>query len=266
MKTTFAALLLCLCLGLSAWAQKKDGNILPAQDGVLATVTLADGGVAVIVDSFGRAGHNSPGCGLGVTGGFAVDEADSVLCLHTDFFSTGGAVQNINPTNCGVINQITVDPKAANHATSAVQCGDCRFDFDQTVSNDTKNWTTLVAVSGNNCTLGCYYSYNDYDVHGFANNNGSFQTGATTLGQFVVRNGSIMSEVHYLFSDQSTAIHWIQDSYPTVLTGLSALTSCVDLTDSPPTFVGDWTAALQFPAGSTAISYSLGRDDTTSYP
>src|SRR5262249_13537734 len=148
--------------------EKKDGKLLPAPNGVLATVTLNDGGVTVIVDSYGRAGHNSAGCGLGVPGGFAVDEDFSVLCLHTDYFSTGGAVQSINPTTCAVINPITIDPKAANHATSAVQCGDCRFDFDQTVSDLTKNWSTTVAVSGNKCILGCYYSYNDYDVHGFA--------------------------------------------------------------------------------------------------
>jgi hypothetical protein len=258
-----------LGIGVSefAWAQDKNGKNVAIPAGGGAFVTLTDGGVTVSVNSFGRAGQPTPACAA-IGTGFNIDEpGTSVLCEHTDFFSTGGPVKTVSPSGgCTITNPITAD--APNHATSTVQCGDCTMDFDQTVDDTLKAWTTVVAVTG--CPLACYYSYTDYDVHGFADNGGVFHPAeGGFLGQFVVRNNGILPDVHYLFTDQSAAVHWDQREFPGVRTFIEGLTMCTDLSDGPPTFVGDWTGALQYsfdPVGDATVSYSHRRDDTVPFP
>jgi hypothetical protein len=251
--------------GAPVWAQDKSDTKTATPAGAGPFVTLIDGGVSVSVNSYGRAGQPSPLCAF-VGTGFSIDEPDSVLCEHTDFFSSGGPVRAVGPTACTVVNEITAD--APNHATSTVQCGDCTLDFDQTADDTAKAWTTIVGVT--NCTLACYYSYTDYDVHGFQNNDGVFHAGeGGFLGQFVVRNAGLMPDVHYLFTDQAGAVHWDEREFPGVRTFIEGLTTCADLSDAPPTFNGDWTGALQYtidPPGDGYISYSHSRDDTVPIP
>lgn len=232
---------------------------MPQLDPMLAIATLTGGDASVAIDDFGRAGQTSPGCG-GIGAGFQVGEpGTSVLCEHTDFFSAGGAVTKISPAGCTVTSALLAD--APGHATSAVTCGACTFSFDQTV-DDGGVWTTVVTIDG--CDVGCYYAYTDFDVHGFANNRGSYHADE---GRFVVQNQTAVPEVHYYFGDGSGAApdHWAQGEFPTVRTFLEGATSCQDLPDAPPIYVGDWTSAIQY-NGATTVTYAHGRDDASEIP
>ena len=124
---TAMAFICCLTLPLLAQNKKDGKNNIFGPAGVGTFVTLTDGDVTVSVNSFGQAGNTSACGGFGF--GFSVGEADSVLCAHLDFLSTGGPVKPISPAPagvCTVISPVTAD--AANHATSEVQCGDCVLD------------------------------------------------------------------------------------------------------------------------------------------
>lgn len=266
----FVLTLFVLCFSVSLWAVDKsdmpNGNGATTPGGI---VTLTDGGVTVAVNSFGRAGQTSSAC-AGVGAGFRIDEVDSVLCEHTDFIAMPTAVRAVDATSgCTVVNPITAD--AANHATSTVQCGDCTIDYDQLVDDASKAWYTTVTLTG--CTSSCFYTYTDYDVHGFPNNGASWHADeGGFLGQIVVRNNQIMPDVHYLLTDQSGASTWEMGEFPTLQTKLSSLAACAALANGPTPFVGDFTGALHYNLaagsvdGSIAIAYSHGRDDSTVFP
>lgn len=227
----------------------------------VVAVTLTSSNTSVQVDSFGRAGSFYMGTG------FRSGPAQPVqMYEHTDFFSTGGAVQAIEPNalgGCAVTMPILAD--TPDHATSQVNCGDCTFDFDQSVDGVAGTWTTLVTASGASCTIACYYSYTDYDIYGSNNNGGSWHATNPTP-RFVVRNEMTSPTVHYLFSDLSGSDHWQQADYGAGLRGaIGTAMTCPTLTDTPLTAAPiDWTGALQF--STQTVSYSHGRDDTVSYP
>src|SRR5262249_54040469 len=134
------------------------------------------GNVAVDVDSFGRSGHgpDQPGAGFDVGEGPLFP--NSVLYQHADYISIGGAGMQVNPVNCRIVTAITLDPSDSNHATSSVECGPigsgCVIGFDQrisTVAAGAGEWRTTVDFTS--CAaVACYYTYTDFDVHGFANN------------------------------------------------------------------------------------------------
>src|SRR5262249_47749522 len=121
-------------------------------------------------------------------------------------------------------------------------------------------------VTISNCDAACYYSYTDYDVHDFSNNDAIFQPGGGGfLGQFVVRNATLSPDVHYLFTDLTFADHFEMRAYPGLRALLLSAQQCTDLADAPSTFNGDFTGALQFNAPAF-VNYSHGRDDTTIFP
>lgn len=133
-----------------------------------------------------------------------------------------------------------------------MQCGACVFNFDQTVAatgTSSGVWSTTVNVTG--CNLACYYSYQDYDIHNFANNESAWHPGeGGFLGQFVVHNEVIGPAIHYLFTDNSGPAHREQDNYQAVQNRIAQFhadgygtQSCRDLFDTfqgNRRHVGEW--------------------------
>jgi len=265
---------------LSAPAAAGAGSNLPILDlaqgldpgGAGTVVRLSDGGVRVWVDSFGRAGATDD-CLPAIGEGFMARTEYSVLCRHLDFFSAGGRVLAIRNSNCDI--SVPVTALADNYAYSIVQCGEpkqgnCLFIFEQFVDGPTETWYTNVYSTG--CALDCYFSYTDYNVYTYFDNNASWQPGAGGYrGQFVVRNIDFKPDnMKFLFTDLSGAMGWSQQEYPMLLDFIDNPLEplCRDLPPAATAFNGDWTGALHYrftdvdPTAYTVISYSHGRDRT----
>src|SRR5262249_3005828 len=161
--------------------------------------------------------------------------------------SAGGfPITEISPAGgCAIINPIVA--LTPEHGISTVQCGPCTIDFDHYLwgAGTAGAWDTTVYING--CDVPCYYSYTDYDVNGPPNNDGSFQSSVPPLGQFVVRNNTVVPTMKYLFRDIFSAAHWMQGTYPTIRNAIAMLSLCRDLPDNPFFLPNtDWTGAIQY--------------------
>jgi hypothetical protein len=286
MKVSFVALVLALCLGLSSGLSAQDPgpiNPAPAQNekkigeafalgGSGPVLLLEDGNltagqahVFVAVDSFGQAGRGV----FPASAGFGVDypvsqpsggvNPGNVLFQHLDLFSTGGPVTPITPATCTIVMPLQRDEmEPLRKASSIVTCGGCEFDYFHEVLGDVAGlnyWYTSVEVRG--CQLGCFYSYSDYDVYEPPNNRGRYQPYSFTVSH--ATRGPAVYSFDRLSLDQP--LHWAQNTFPVLRSGLLSLPSCGNLADAPQTLEGDWTGAVQFPGSPSSYVWSHSRVD-----